>query len=285
MRADSSWRPGRQQKFAAAGIDAQFVQDNHSRSKQWTLRGLHMQVGAHRRASWCASRSGSVFDVVVDLRRSSPSFGAWWGIELSAENHRMLWVPPGLAHGILVTSPSADFLYKCTDFYSPADERTLAWNDPALGIDWPLPAGAGAAAVGEGRARAELCRHREIRMRVLVLGAGGQVGQALSPGRAVRRHEVIARTRAELDIADAAAVERAMPREKPDWIVMPPPTPRWISPRTSPMRRPRSTMRAVGYSGAGRGGRLEPARAPVDGFRIRRHARTAPTGPTMRRDP
>jgi dTDP-4-dehydrorhamnose 3,5-epimerase len=84
---------------------------------------------------------GSVHDVVVDLRLSSPSFGAWWGIDLSAENSRMLWVPPGLAHGILVTSPMADLLYKCTDFYSPADERTLAWNDPALGIEWPLPAG------------------------------------------------------------------------------------------------------------------------------------------------
>jgi len=127
-------------KFAAAGIDAQFVQDNHSRSKQWTLRGLHMQV-AHPQGKLVRVSTGSVYDVVVDLRRSSPSFGAWWGVELSAESYRMLWVPPGLAHGVLVTSPMADFLYKCTDFYSPADERTLAWNDPALGIEWPLPAG------------------------------------------------------------------------------------------------------------------------------------------------
>jgi dTDP-4-dehydrorhamnose 3,5-epimerase len=127
-------------KFAAAGIDATFLQDNHSRSVQWTLRGLHMQV-AHTQGKLVRVSSGSVFDVVVDLRLSSSSFGAWWGVELSAENHRMLWVPPGLAHGILVTSSSADFLYKCTDFYSPADERTLAWNDPALGIQWPLPAG------------------------------------------------------------------------------------------------------------------------------------------------
>ena len=108
------------------------MQDNHSRSSQWTLRGLHLQV-AHTQGKLVRVASGSVFDVVVDLRRSSPSFGAWWGVELSAENHRMLWVPPGLAHGILVTSPSADFLYKCTDFYSPADERTLAWDDPTLG--------------------------------------------------------------------------------------------------------------------------------------------------------
>jgi dTDP-4-dehydrorhamnose 3,5-epimerase len=129
-----------EQKFADAGIVADFVQDNHSRSRQWTLRGLHLQV-AHTQGKLVRVASGSVFDVVVDLRRSSPSFGAWWGAELSAENNRMLWVPPGLAHGILVTSPSADFLYKCTDFYSPADERTLAWNDPALGIQWPLPAG------------------------------------------------------------------------------------------------------------------------------------------------
>jgi dTDP-4-dehydrorhamnose 3,5-epimerase len=82
---------------------------------------------------------GSVFDVVVDLRRSSPSFGAWWGIELSADNHRLLWVPPGLAHGILITSESADFVYKCTDYYSPEHERTLAFDDATVGIQWPLP--------------------------------------------------------------------------------------------------------------------------------------------------
>ena len=128
------------EKFAKAGIDARFLQDNQSRSKQWTLRGLHLQV-ARTQGKLVRVSSGSVFDVVVDLRRSSPSFGAWWGVELSAENYRMLWVPPGLAHGILVTSHSADFLYKCTDLYSPADERTLAWDDPRLAIRWPLPAG------------------------------------------------------------------------------------------------------------------------------------------------
>jgi dTDP-4-dehydrorhamnose 3,5-epimerase len=85
--------------------------------------------------------SGCVFDVVVDLRRASPSFGQWWGAELSDQNRQMLWVPPGLAHGILVTSESADFLYKCTDVYSPSHERTLAWDDPTVGIEWPLPAG------------------------------------------------------------------------------------------------------------------------------------------------
>jgi dTDP-4-dehydrorhamnose 3,5-epimerase len=127
-------------KFARAGISETFLQDNQSRSKQWTLRGLHLQV-AHTQGKLVRVSSGSVFDVVVDLRRSSPSFGSWWGVELSAENHRMLWVPPGLAHGILVTSPSADFLYKCTDVYSPADERTLAWDDPTLAVRWPLPPG------------------------------------------------------------------------------------------------------------------------------------------------
>jgi dTDP-4-dehydrorhamnose 3,5-epimerase len=132
-----TWRAD---KFAAAGIDATFLQDNHSRSIQWTLRGLHMQV-AHTQGKLVRVASGSVFDVVVDLRRSSPSFGRWWGVDLSAEDYCMLWVPPGLAHGILVTSPSADFLYKCTDVYSPADERTLAWDDPTLAIQWPLPPG------------------------------------------------------------------------------------------------------------------------------------------------
>jgi dTDP-4-dehydrorhamnose 3,5-epimerase len=128
------------EKFAAAGIDATFVQDNHSRSTKWTLRGLHFQT-EHTQGKLVRVTAGSVFDVMVDLRRSSPSFGKWWGIELTAENHRMLWVPKGLAHGILVTSESADFLYKCTDLYSPAHERTLAWNDSALAIDWPLPKG------------------------------------------------------------------------------------------------------------------------------------------------
>jgi dTDP-4-dehydrorhamnose 3,5-epimerase len=127
-------------KFSDAGIDATFVQDNQSRSVRWTLRGLHFQ-SEHAQGKLVRVTAGSVFDVVVDLRRSSSSFGKWWGVELSAENHRMLWVPKGLAHGILVTSESADFLYKCTDFYSPVHERTLAWNDPTLGIQWPLPDG------------------------------------------------------------------------------------------------------------------------------------------------
>ncbi len=127
-------------KFEAAGVDVAFVQDNQSRSTQWTLRGMHMQV-AHTQGKLVRVTAGSVFDAVVDLRRSSPTFGKWWGIELSEENHHILWVPPGLAHGILVTSPSADFLYKCTDVYSPSHERTLAWDDPTVGIEWPLAAG------------------------------------------------------------------------------------------------------------------------------------------------
>jgi dTDP-4-dehydrorhamnose 3,5-epimerase len=128
------------EKFAAAGIDARFVQDNHSHSAQWTLRGLHFQT-EHTQGKLVRVVSGTVYDVVVDLRRSSRTFGAWWGVELSEENHRMLWVPQGLAHGILVTSDNADFLYKCTDFYSPAHERTLAWDDAKLAIRWPLAAG------------------------------------------------------------------------------------------------------------------------------------------------
>jgi len=127
-------------KFKAAGVDVEFVQDNHSCSTQWTLRGMHLQV-EHTQGKLVRVTSGSVYDAVVDLRRGSPSFGRSWGTELSAENHRMLWVPPGLAHGMLVTSDAADFLYKCTDIYSPAHERTLAWDDPACGIEWPLPQG------------------------------------------------------------------------------------------------------------------------------------------------
>ncbi len=126
--------------FAQHGMTARFVQDNHSRSVQWTLRGLHFQI---QRAQGKLVRvaHGSIYDAVVDLRRSSPTFGRAWGVELSDRNHQMLWVPEGLAHGILVTSPSADFVYKCTDFYSPEHERTLAWDDPHAGLQWPLPAG------------------------------------------------------------------------------------------------------------------------------------------------
>ena len=127
-------------KFQASGIDANFVQDNHSRSTQWTLRGMHMQI-EHTQGKLVRVTSGAVFDVVVDLRRSSPSFGRWWGTELSDQNHSMVWVPPGLAHGMLVISPTADFLYKCTDIYSPVHERTLAWNDTVVGIKWPVPEG------------------------------------------------------------------------------------------------------------------------------------------------
>jgi dTDP-4-dehydrorhamnose 3,5-epimerase len=127
-------------RFAAAGIHATFVQDNQSRSMQWILRGMHLQV-EHTQGKLVRVTSGSVFDAVVDLRRSSRTFGRSWGTELSEQNKRMLWVPPGLAHGILVTSPSADFLYKCTDVYSPPHERTLSWDDPTVAIEWPLPAG------------------------------------------------------------------------------------------------------------------------------------------------
>ena len=127
-------------QFKAAGVDVDFVQDNHSRSTQWTLRGMHLQV-QHTQGKLVRVTSGSVYDAVVDLRRGSPSFGRWWGAELTDQNHHMLWVPAGLAHGMLVTSESADFLYKCTDIYSPAHERTLAWDDLHVGIEWPLPAG------------------------------------------------------------------------------------------------------------------------------------------------
>lgn len=126
--------------FAEAGFDLKFVQDNHSRSAHGILRGLHYQQ-EHTQGKLVRVTSGEVFDVAVDLRRSSPTVGKWFGVSLSAENHRMLWVPPGFAHGFYVTSEYADFLYKCTDQYHPASEKTLAWNDPTVGIEWPVPAG------------------------------------------------------------------------------------------------------------------------------------------------
>ncbi len=128
-------------KFADVGLNLDFVQDNHSRSARHTLRGLHYQV-QNTQGKLVRVVSGAVFDVAVDLRRSSPTFGRWAGVELSESNNHMLWVPPGFAHGFLVLSQSADFLYKCTDTYAPAHERVLLWNDPELGINWPLPKGA-----------------------------------------------------------------------------------------------------------------------------------------------
>ena len=123
--------------FAAAGIDATFVQDNHSRSRRGVLRGLHYQI-EHAQGKLVRCVAGEVFDVVVDLRRSSPTFGRSIGLTLSAENQRMLWVPPGFAHGFLAVSEFADFLYKTTDYWYPEHERTLLWNDAALAIAWPL---------------------------------------------------------------------------------------------------------------------------------------------------
>lgn len=121
----------------ATGLDADFVQDNHSRSSKGVLRGLHYQIQQPQGKLVRVVR-GAVFDVAVDLRRASPNFGRWVGVELSEENHRQLWVPPGFAHGFLVTSDAADFLYKTTDYYAPEFERCVAWNDPGIGVDWPL---------------------------------------------------------------------------------------------------------------------------------------------------
>lgn len=122
----------------ATGLDdVQFVQDNHSRSVSGVLRGLHYQIH-HPQGKLVRVIAGSVFDVAVDLRKSSPHFGQWTGVELSADNKRQLWIPAGFAHGFAVTSATAEVLYKTTDYRYPEHERCLLWNDPALGIDWPL---------------------------------------------------------------------------------------------------------------------------------------------------
>ena len=158
-----TWHKG---KFEDEGINADFVQDNHSRSGQYILRGLHYQIQqpqgklirvasgeyfdvmeAHAatldiwETCYLQVLSGKVFDVAVDLRRSSPNFGRWVGEFLSEENKKMLWIPPGFAHGFLVTSESADLCYKCSDFYATEHDRAIRWDDPDLGIDWPLPEG------------------------------------------------------------------------------------------------------------------------------------------------
>ena len=123
--------------FEEAGIHASFVQDNHSRSARGVLRGLHYQLGKPQGKLVRVTR-GAVFDVAVDLRRSSPDFGRWTGVLLSGDNKKMLWIPPGFAHGFLALQDETDFLYKCTDYFSPGEERAIAWNDPDIAIDWPL---------------------------------------------------------------------------------------------------------------------------------------------------
>jgi dTDP-4-dehydrorhamnose 3,5-epimerase len=126
--------------FAEGNLDLEFVQDNHSHSGQWTLRGLHYQVRQTQGKLVRVSR-GAAFDVAVDVRRGSATFGHWVGAELSAENHQMLWVPPGFAHGFLALTGEVDFLYKCTDYYAPEHERVILWNDASIGIEWPIPSG------------------------------------------------------------------------------------------------------------------------------------------------
>ena len=123
--------------FAAAGLPTHFVQDNHSRSQRGVLRGLHFQ-NPEPQGKLVRVTAGAVYDVAVDIRRSSPHFGRWTGVELTAANKRMLWVPEGFAHGFLCLEDGTDFLYKCTTVYRPQHEHSIRWDDPAIGIDWPL---------------------------------------------------------------------------------------------------------------------------------------------------
>ena len=144
--------------FSAAGLEASFVQDNHSRSLRNVLRGLHYQI-EHAQGKLVRVCAGEVFDVAVDIRKSSPTFGRWVGITLSEQNRRMMWIPAGFAHGFLVLSDAAEFLYKTTDYWYAEYERTLLWNDPALAIEWPLdgpPIVAAKDATGRPLASADL---------------------------------------------------------------------------------------------------------------------------------
>jgi dTDP-4-dehydrorhamnose 3,5-epimerase len=121
----------------ATGVSATFVQDNHSRSRQGVLRGLHYQI-QQPQGKLVRVTAGAVYDVAVDIRKRSPTFGQWFGIELTADNKRQMWIPPGFAHGFVVTSEHAEFLYKTTDYWAPEHERAILWNDPAIGVAWPL---------------------------------------------------------------------------------------------------------------------------------------------------
>lgn len=152
-----SWEEG---KFARGGIPAKFVQDNHSHSGRHILRGLHYQI-EQPQGKLVRVVTGTVFDAAVDIRRSSPTFGKWVGVELSQENHHILWIPPGFAHGYLVLSDSADFLYKVTDYWAPQHERAIRWDDPEIGVKWPLPAGVKPVLSEKDRAAAPL-REAEV---------------------------------------------------------------------------------------------------------------------------
>jgi dTDP-4-dehydrorhamnose 3,5-epimerase len=121
----------------AVGAPVKFVQDNHSRSAKGVLRGLHYQLAPHAQGKLVRVTAGAVYDIAVDIRRDSPTFGRWYGVELNAENHRQLWIPAGLAHGFLVLSDGTDFMYKTTDYYAPQFERAVKWDDPELAIPWP----------------------------------------------------------------------------------------------------------------------------------------------------
>ncbi|HFQ5218665.1 TPA: dTDP-4-dehydrorhamnose 3,5-epimerase [Vibrio vulnificus] len=136
-----TWHQARFEELVT-GKPTRFVQDNHSKSKQGILRGLHYQM-QHTQGKLVRVVSGEVFDVVVDIRQGSPTFGQWVGVYLSAENKRQMWVPEGFAHGFYVTSEEAEFVYKCTDYYHPQSEQCIAWNDTVIGIDWPIPIGKG----------------------------------------------------------------------------------------------------------------------------------------------
>jgi len=148
----------RRPRYVEVGIAAEFVQDNFSASVRDTLRGLHYQLRSPQGKLVMVTR-GAVFDVAVDVRVGSPTFGKWFGTELSADNHRQLWIPPGFAHGFVVTSDAADFTYKCTAVYDPSDDRSLRWNDPEIAIAWPL---AGEPLLSKRDAAAPLLREAEL---------------------------------------------------------------------------------------------------------------------------
>jgi dTDP-4-dehydrorhamnose 3,5-epimerase len=148
-------------RFSDAGIDLNFIQDNHSGSGKGTLRGLHYQI-QQAQGKLVRAVVGEIFDVAVDLRRSSPTFGKWEGFQLSADHKQQLWIPPGFAHGFYVLSDWAEVIYKATDYYAPEWERTLLWNDPELGIDWPLEGGDGQPIISPKDAAGKRLREAEV---------------------------------------------------------------------------------------------------------------------------
>ena len=198
-------------------VDLAFVQDNHSRSTKGILRGLHYQL-KQAQGKLVRVISGQVFDVAVDIRKTSATFGQWVGETLSEENRKMLWVPPGFAHGFYVLSDIAEFVYKCTDYYTPEYERSIRWDDPDIGIQWPLLQGSPPVLSEKDDKAGRFKKRPGVPMKVLIIGAGGQLGWELQQTRP-ENIDVQAVDFPEIDLSDPSSTRHCITETRVDWII------------------------------------------------------------------